>query len=83
VTGARQRLAVDVEDVRHSPRRVPVDVAEQRPHTRRLALYGLSKGSKSSRETGIELAFSIAERAAASRSNWGFEARHRVFPASR
>ena len=35
--GARQRRAVDFEDVRHPAQRVQVDVAEQRPHVRRLA----------------------------------------------
>ncbi len=72
--GARQRLAVNIEDVRHPPQRVQVDVAEQRPHGDGSPSPVLSKVGKSTRETGIELAFSIAERAIANGSNWRFGA---------
>ncbi len=51
-TGARQRLAVDIEDVRHSAQRIEVDIAEQRPHVRRLAFPVLIVAGRSFRETG-------------------------------
>src|SRR5271157_6297024 len=43
-TGARQRLAVDIENVRHSAQPIEVDIAEQRPYVRRLAFTRPQQG---------------------------------------